>query len=236
MFHEVFRGEGQDAGSLLWEVQKWTHIHLEREAANPSTMLALANLHEGPQVLHCYFNVALASKIKGWGNIFDLISPQPVCAPIPPPQHQKDWGSCSSDHQRHWEGGGGGGHHRVPLLRLPPRATVPGSGFPASPRGLHPSVKLNRRPPTPQLQEAGPRSGLGAQREERLSSVLPQPSTAPSKPLSSHLPASWLLDLLFLCPRTLVFTSFTWVTLCTLPTPTGRSRLCRALLPCHTPL
>lgn len=84
MFHEVFRGEGQDASSLLWEVQKWTHIYLEREAANPSTMLALANLHEGPQVLHCYFNVVLASKIKGWGDIFVLISP-PVCAPIPPP-------------------------------------------------------------------------------------------------------------------------------------------------------
>lgn len=66
--------------------------------------------------------------------------------------------------------------------------------------------------------------------------MLPQPSTAPSKPLSSHLPASWLLDLLFLCPGTLVLTSFTWVTLCTLPNPTGRSHLCRALLPCHSPL
>lgn len=113
-----------------------------------------------------------------------------LCVPLfPLPQRQKDWGSCSSDHQRHWEGGGGGGHHRVPLLRPPPRATVPGSGFPASPRGLHPSVKLNRRPPTPHSHEAGPRSRLRARGPAGRTAVLRAPS-AQHCPLQAPLQPS----------------------------------------------
>lgn len=96
-------------------------------------------------------------------------------------------------------------------LPLDTRVTFPCSGFPAPPRGLHPSVKLNRRPPTPHLNEAGPSSRLRAQDNKRLSSGLPQASTLP--PPSPLLAITRLLtsapaDPL---PRTYVLTSFSWV-------------------------